>query len=154
MSEKDFLQEEGPTESNDAQERAPITDSRELDKATHEPEALVESTRGFEEAEQIETSVTELMDSQDKISATPIPLPSQSLEDEGATPQPIPEPAEGGRPASPGEEVEAIPINLPYPRLEDEISAMPIARPGLGKADSRFRLRRTAFARMNRARAG
>ena len=108
MSERDFSQEEESIEAGEVQESAESPEARELDQATQEPEAHIEATRGFEEAEQIEASVTDLVEGGDQvaidddppnppqgseeISATPITLPGQSVEDEGAAPIPLPEP--------------------------------------------------------------
>ena len=61
MSEREFSQEEN-VESGETQEAREAPEARALEQATTEPEAHVETTRDFQEAEEIETVVVELVE--------------------------------------------------------------------------------------------
>ncbi|MEJ2487484.1 MAG: hypothetical protein P8Y68_17310 [Anaerolineales bacterium] len=138
MSERDFSQEDENLEAGEIQESTETPEVRELDQATQEPEAHVEATRGFEEAEQIEASVTDLVEEEahiaieddpttspqgsEEISATPITLPGQSVEDEGAAPIPLPEPVELEPAIDPEDLVEPVPPSeLPVEDTAEEL---------------------------------
>ena len=107
MTDRSYSSEEERIDASEVEETQESPESRQLEQATHEPEALVEASRGYEEAEQIESSVAELVqeadvsgqgeaariedpppppDGRDEISATPITLPEPALDDEPPTP--------------------------------------------------------------------
>ncbi len=152
MTDRSFSPEEERLDTSEIEETQESPESRQLEQATHEPEALVEATRGYEEAEQIESSVAELVqeadvshrddiawddepqpppDRQAEISVLPVPVPSP--EDEIANDLvPLP---------SPADEISTIPIPLPEPTsaeyrsddlIDEPIRELDVQKPGFG----------------------
>ena len=69
--------------------------ARQLDEATYAPESQVESTGTMEQAEAIEATFVEVVQTVDEVSNIPLPLPEpagESSQDEvSAIPLPLPE---------------------------------------------------------------
>ncbi|MEN8241807.1 MAG: hypothetical protein ABFS17_07795, partial [Chloroflexota bacterium] len=154
MSEREYSENEENTEASEVEETQETPEARQLEQATHEAEAHVEATQTYQEAEQIEASVTGLVEeaaapdpgeaAKDEISATPIPLPIPAPVDELSTaqvdapggaidpidPAEMPGTHEGATAREEGKDPtgeKATPNNLPGP--QDEISATPINTP-------------------------
>jgi len=137
MNGQEGIQPEENLESTESTERVK---EQALQEVTHEPEARVEQTQEYTEAEAVEGALTKAVQSVEEVSATPITLPK---EDGGPKPE-----AESGRVAlspddvkedvetqvtsgesgHPGKDVAVTPINLPY--VADEVEGGEGDRPG------------------------
>jgi hypothetical protein len=128
MSEREYSDNEDRTEASEVQESQETPETRQLEEATHEPEAHVEATQEYQEAEKIEASVTGLIEeveapapsegAKEEISTLPVPIPSPA-DEISATPLPLPDPAD---------EISALPLPIPDPA--EEISTAQVDTPG------------------------
>jgi hypothetical protein len=88
MSERDGMQPEEEQEKEFLESSEQTEGERGLEEATHEPEAHVEATQEYQQAENIEASVIELIEEAGE------PAPSDGAKDEiSGLPVPIPKPA-------------------------------------------------------------
>ena len=94
-------------------EAADAAEEQALQDATHEPGARVEETQTFEQAEAIETALTEAVENVDASAVGDMPFPLPQSEDESSGAQ---TPSEG----SGSEQVEGLPIPMFNTALEDE----------------------------------
>ncbi len=144
---------ENPVEGHESSD-APNTERQALDDATLEPRATVEQTGDFQQAEDIQNTLTSIVDNSSKpageISGLPVPLPisTEQVLDEsqpaahdnpGATPLPIPRPEDDSlhsdldqlTPVKQDDRHEATPI--PLPGNQEPIEATPPPPPDLGQ---------------------
>ncbi len=85
MDELEITQSNEDLESVETVEATEAAEEQALQDATHEPGARIEETQNFEQAEAIETALTEAVESADmgSVGELPVPLPQPALEDEG-----------------------------------------------------------------------
>ena len=101
------------------------SEQRALDEATLDPRAQIEQTGNIAQSEEIQTTMTSLIETTMAVQAAVELQPTGTIE---ALPLPLPSPAEqvSGLPIpipSPDETIEATPITLPIPKPEDAGSA-------------------------------
>jgi len=108
MDELEITQPEDNLDAGDAAEAAEVVEVEEvaeaqsLDDVTHEPGAVIEETQTFEQAEAVESALSEAVEAAQAASVGELPLP-------------LPQPADEG-----GEHGGVLPLPIPEPALEDD----------------------------------